>query len=131
MITGFESVCPPGGKERTDGLCVATVSDTTGGMQGPYVAIDPNDPDRMALGVNAIATGAAVGDTVSATPVGLFVTQDGGATWNRVQLPQSPTDAHSLHPADPALAFADDDTVLAWTRSGQVDWTVFSPEPAG
>lgn len=134
-VIGFENACPPSAAERSDGLCVATIADSAGGIQEPYLAIDPQDPDRMAIGVNAIATEAAVGDTVSPTPLGLYVTDDGGATWNPVSVPQSPTGTHSLSPADPALAFDENGTLhvnwIAFVRSDDAEarWVLYAATP--
>lgn len=115
-LTDIEYLCPPGETmTRADGLCIRTLATRTESNQEPFLAIDPNDPKVMAIGVNAGHTTGVTAMTADHPGADLilmdvFVTEDGGETWTLSQIPYIPSDetlpVDTLRGSgDPALAF--------------------------
>lgn len=116
-LAGLDAACPPGGAPMGD-LCVRFLTSTTESLQEPFLAVDPNRPGVMAIGVNAGHTSQAP----RTTPIGgdlilldVYVTEDAGATWRLAQIPYVPTTSDApvtlSGSGDPALAFAKDGTL--------------------
>ena len=111
----FEFLCPAGETRTTaEGLCVGTIASLTESNQEPFLAVDPNRPGVMAVGVNAGYSTDAVDparqDGAELIAMDVFFTQDGGATWTRSQLPYiaAPSGMVGLDlrgVGDPALQF--------------------------
>jgi hypothetical protein len=115
---GFELVCPPGETVQDPvGNCVGRLSDSFTSLQEPYVALDPNRPGVVVIGVNAGHTTGA--PRIEGRPgldmvrLDLYVSEDGGASWRTVVLPYVddaavqgvlPVDDQTVV-GDPALVF--------------------------
>lgn len=98
--------------EFNDESCIRTISRVSESLQEPDLAIDPSDPSRWAIGVNA---GQTLNST-SASPLvaeyvrlGIILSEDAGKTWRDLAPPAIP--AFSTLPvalgrqADPSLVF--------------------------
>lgn len=135
----FTFDCPPGSPmERAKGVCSSSLVHAVESLQEPFIALDPNRPNVIALGLNA---GQAAGAPNPARPspgadvirMLLAVSVDGGATWRFEPFPYV-ADAHAVGPADlgatidPTLAF-DEDGVLhvsgMATQGGFNGWRIF------
>lgn len=109
----YRTACPPGDtQQNAQGVCVASLRRADRSLQEPFVAVDPSDPDRIAVGVNAgevqgaaDARGPAQG--VYVTRVDLFVSRDGGESWRLVQHPPLPVDGTTFSSVDPTLVWGD------------------------
>src|ERR1051326_5163956 len=114
--------CPPGGQpDQASGACVLTLSDPAQSYQEPFVALDPANPQVLAVGFNAgQLADAGAGGTQSAMKLGLLVSEDGGATWARRDPPQPPT---SLTDRTGSVAALSGDAAMAFGLDGTLHVT--------
>ncbi|MBW3584158.1 MAG: glycoside hydrolase [Euryarchaeota archaeon] len=111
----FGYTCPPGDTlTLSNGLCVTTFQDARETFEEPYIAVRPDRPETMVVGMNswhAEPRPTLIGGfpSMELGRVALFVTEDGGATWTRVQSPPIlyGTDrvGKTSYSGDPTLAF--------------------------
>lgn len=120
LPSGFSYACPPGqNTTRSDGLCFGTIASPRETYLEPYVAVHPSDPDIAAIGVNAYHTDEAARTDqqtpgVEALRVDVFVTADGGESWEKIRHPfvDRPEPYHgATESGDPALVFDEEGTL--------------------
>lgn len=119
--SNFAYTCPEGDtQEQRNGLCVQTIDATSSTLQEPYLAFHPRQPDLVALGVIAGRTIQSTGPNrpqpgVDAVQVDVYISQNGGRTWERHELPYIPQEndgpATVRATIDPALAWGDNETL--------------------
>lgn len=100
-------------------MCVREIADRTRSLQEPYVAVDPDEPSRIALGVNAGRTTTAPRTDphpgLDRVALDVFVSDDGGASFQHRPLPYVPED--DAGPVDSSVA---GDPALAWAGNGSL-----------
>lgn len=126
LPSGYKYTCPPGGSTRPeDSFCVGRVSRRDEALQEPYLVRDPDDSRRLALGLNTgqtLDTAEARGPGADLFPVEIFVSEDGGGSWERRSPPRTAErpGPGALWAADPALAFDDEGMLHATFQSGYI-----------
>jgi hypothetical protein len=89
--------CAPEEIQRPAGHCVVRVLSVGDALTEPYLAVDPDDPDVMALGTNTLDATMMDAPTEWRIRPDAYVTWDGGSSWFRTRLMHSG--------GDPTLAF--------------------------
>lgn len=81
----------------------------------PFLAVDPHDPDVLALGTNSMGAPGRLGHVPSAAFQDLVVSTDGGKTWSAATppAPAPRTPGGIVFTADPSLAFGLDGALHA------------------
>lgn len=109
----FAYPCGPGATvERVPGVCVTRLEDPAHQLSEPSLALHPEDPDVVAVGVHLVGP---LGLTPDGSLVAgrIYLTEDGGATWRSSQLPLPAESSPGSFYSDPALAFDANGTLHA------------------
>ncbi|HEV8361143.1 MAG TPA: sialidase family protein [Candidatus Thermoplasmatota archaeon] len=115
QLPRFEYRCP-GQEDSRSTACITELTRDDATLQEPYVAVHPTDPAIMAVGVNY---GPSLIERVQNAPekglevckLAIYVTKDGGKSWDETFAPPPPYDLSPLPvlttpcAGDPALVF--------------------------
>lgn len=142
-LPSYELACPPGASTDSAEPCLATLSRPAHSFDEPELAVHPEDPEVLAVGVNAHdareaapSTTPTPGTTVAGLQV--YTSEDAGASWQQAGLPAAPDPedrrARTSLYSDPSLAYDENGrlhatglvshNVHAW-RAEESRWHVF------
>lgn len=107
-LTGFSYACPDGETtERGAGVCVGTLSSRTESYQ-EVVAASEEGTERAAVAAIEWRTDPVSTDGATASRIGVFVTEDGGASWAKAPQVPAPRMAGEAEMYDPSLDYGPD-----------------------
>lgn len=101
-VTGGTYVCPPGGVQPAGGgVCARSFQGPFDYMAEPTLSVNPTNNDEIAFLANAGQSANALEPAPSNSELysqrfAFFVTDNGGSSWNRVDLPDAPPPPASI-----------------------------------
>lgn len=113
---GFD--CAGASVDRVAGVCVRRLEAPATHLSEPALAWHPDDAAILVVGAHAV--GASGVPAASAIPPAVYVTEDGGASWQERRVPM-PVTYSGWYYGDPAVAF---------TPDGRLHYATMAMDPA-
>lgn len=142
MPSAYHYLCAGASGVPAEAACVTSVPRVGARALEPYAAIDPTNPNVMAVyammlpATDDVAAGLPVQE-IRSISMGLYITEDGGRTWRALTVPQPAASRGPLEPAtiprtgDPAILFDGDGRLhlTALIDTAHVDSLLFGGVP--